>query len=63
MAYNEKLAERIRERQKSIALRSLNSIAITEIFNNDISEFLLINEVTSPRVHRGGTVASLFPVM
>jgi NTE family protein len=28
-----------------IALRSLNSIAITEIFNNDISEFLRINDI------------------
>lgn len=28
-----------------IAMRSLNSIAITEIFNNDISEFLRINDI------------------
>jgi NTE family protein len=28
-----------------IALRSLNDIAITEIFNNDISEFLRINDI------------------
>jgi NTE family protein len=28
-----------------IALRSLNSIAITEIFNNDITEFLRINDI------------------
>ena len=28
-----------------IALRSLNDIAITEIFNNDISEFLRVNDI------------------
>lgn len=30
-----------------IALRSLNDIAITEIFNNDIAEFLRINDIIS----------------
>lgn len=37
-----------------IALRSLNDIAITEIFNNDITEFLRINDII-------GQVRSVYP--
>ena len=34
----------------SIALRSLNDIALTEVFNNDIEEFIKLNDILT-QVH------------